>query len=156
TASYSTGLPKHAPCAVVCLGCAGVAEKWGEYQGIGGRASVFGDIVLFSARGQVVNVQRVTTENQRLSSRTLVEQMVRDYRALSSLEVAPIIRSLERIAGEWPAERSSATQEMFGLFDLKWQAREIMEHTAPMRRTIEGVGHAHVDYSDLLTASQAL
>lgn len=43
------------PCAVVCLECAGIPEKWAEYRGVGGRASVFDYIVVFSAAGQVVN-----------------------------------------------------------------------------------------------------
>jgi hypothetical protein len=44
-----------AACAVVCLQCAGAAEKWSAYRPVGGRASVFGEIVVFSASGQIAN-----------------------------------------------------------------------------------------------------
>lgn len=44
-----------APCAVVCLECAGVPEKWAEYRSVGGRASVFDYIVVFSPQGSVLN-----------------------------------------------------------------------------------------------------
>jgi hypothetical protein len=43
------------PCAVICLDCARVPEKWREYQGVGGRASVFDYIVVFSSHGDLNN-----------------------------------------------------------------------------------------------------
>jgi hypothetical protein len=156
TVSYSSEWTSKSPCAVLCLGCAGVPQKWGEYRDIGGRASVFGDIVLFSAEGQYVNTSRAVTEGQGPSARAVVEQMVRDYRELCSIDFAPVTTSLAVVAKNQAAQRAIATQEMFGLFDVKWQAREIMEHTAPMRQAIEGIGHGHVDYGDLLAASEAL
>ena len=48
------------PCAVVCLECAGIPEKWAEYRGVGGRASVFDYIVVFSAAGQTINTPAAT------------------------------------------------------------------------------------------------
>ena len=44
-----------APCAVICLGCAKVPEKWQEYSAVGGRASVFGNIAVFSSAGEIPN-----------------------------------------------------------------------------------------------------
>jgi hypothetical protein len=44
-----------APCAVICLDCASVSAKWDEYRSVGGRASVFDYIVVFSAAGQTPN-----------------------------------------------------------------------------------------------------
>jgi hypothetical protein len=46
-----------APCAVICLECANVPRKWAEYRDVGGRASVFDYIVVFSSSGQVLNSQ---------------------------------------------------------------------------------------------------
>lgn len=43
------------PCAVICLECARVAKKWEEYRKIGGRASVFDYIVVFSDKGILLN-----------------------------------------------------------------------------------------------------
>lgn len=42
-------------CAVVCLNCANVRQKWEQYRSIGGQASVSGNVVVFSAHGQIVN-----------------------------------------------------------------------------------------------------
>ena len=53
TTRYET--PPTQPCAVICLDCANVPEKWAAYRDIGGRASVFGYIVIFSAEGQIQN-----------------------------------------------------------------------------------------------------
>jgi hypothetical protein len=43
------------PCAVICLECARVPNKWEEYRKIGGRASVFDYIVVFSDKGALLN-----------------------------------------------------------------------------------------------------
>jgi hypothetical protein len=43
------------PCAVICLECARVPKKWEEYRKIGGRASVFDYIVVFSDKGSFPN-----------------------------------------------------------------------------------------------------
>jgi hypothetical protein len=42
-------------CAVVCLQCATVTEKWAQYRPVGPRASVYGDIVIFGSDGQMTN-----------------------------------------------------------------------------------------------------
>jgi hypothetical protein len=44
-----------APCAVICLDCASVPAKWDEYRSVGGLASVFDYVVVFSAAGQTPN-----------------------------------------------------------------------------------------------------
>jgi hypothetical protein len=43
------------PCAVICLECARVSKKWEEYRNIGGRASVFDYIVVFTEKGALIN-----------------------------------------------------------------------------------------------------
>lgn len=43
------------PCAVICLECARVRKKWEEYRQVGGRASVFDYIVVFSDQGRLLN-----------------------------------------------------------------------------------------------------
>jgi hypothetical protein len=55
TSRYSGREGHPAPCALICLDCANVPAKWDEYRSVGGRASVFDYIVLFSAAGQSPN-----------------------------------------------------------------------------------------------------
>jgi 4-amino-4-deoxy-L-arabinose transferase-like glycosyltransferase len=55
---YADQFSHPAPCAVVCLDCADVPEKWAEYRGIGGRVSVFDYIVVFSGNGTTLNLPR--------------------------------------------------------------------------------------------------
>jgi hypothetical protein len=58
---YERELDHPAPCAVVCLGCTNVPEKWKEYENVGGRASVFGALVIFSPDGVLPNRQHAQT-----------------------------------------------------------------------------------------------
>jgi hypothetical protein len=55
TSRYSEREKHPAPCAVICLDCASVPAKWDEYRSVGGRASVFDYVVVFSAAGQTPN-----------------------------------------------------------------------------------------------------
>jgi hypothetical protein len=155
TARYVQGNPNDVPCTVICLGCAGVPQKWTEYRGLGGRASVFGDIVVFDAYGDVANTN-VSHPRQNPSERFLAEQMNRNYQALRTVDLAPIVASYQRAGQEWPTEKTESVERIFGLYDIRWQAQELMEHTAPMRENVEGVGDANVNYDDLLSAAQAL
>jgi hypothetical protein len=43
------------PCAVICFECARAQKKWDEYKSIGGRASIFDYIVVFSGEGETLN-----------------------------------------------------------------------------------------------------
>jgi hypothetical protein len=43
------------PCAVVCVECARVPGKWEAYRSVGGRASLFDYIVVFSKQGTIDN-----------------------------------------------------------------------------------------------------
>jgi len=55
TRRYAAHESHPVPCAVVCLDCADKPEKWDEYRAIGGRASVFDYIVVFSREGTIAN-----------------------------------------------------------------------------------------------------
>jgi Dolichyl-phosphate-mannose-protein mannosyltransferase len=55
TSRYAERERHPAPCAVICLDCASVPAKWDEYRSVGGRASVFDYVVVFSAAGQTPN-----------------------------------------------------------------------------------------------------
>jgi hypothetical protein len=61
SSKYEKDLRHPAPCAVVCLDCLEVPEKWKEYANVGGRASVFGNLVVFSREGALPNRPRVQT-----------------------------------------------------------------------------------------------
>ena len=55
TSRYQEEERHPAPCAVICLDCASVPAKWDQYRSVGGRASVFDYVVVFSAAGQLPN-----------------------------------------------------------------------------------------------------
>jgi Dolichyl-phosphate-mannose-protein mannosyltransferase len=52
---YASTQPRPAACAVICFDCALAAAKWDAYRGVGGRAAVFDDIVVFSGSGPLAN-----------------------------------------------------------------------------------------------------
>jgi hypothetical protein len=47
--------PRMPPCAVVCIDCATVRDKWQQYREIGGKAAIFGNIAVFSGEGDIAN-----------------------------------------------------------------------------------------------------
>jgi hypothetical protein len=55
TSRFASEEDRAAPCAVICLDCANVPQKWDEYRKVGGRASVFDYIVVFSSAGTIPN-----------------------------------------------------------------------------------------------------
>ncbi|MGH6850959.1 MAG: hypothetical protein ACREDD_11005 [Methylocella sp.] len=55
SAKYAGTQPHPAACAVICFDCGLAAAKWDAYRGVGGRAAMFGDIVVFSSSGPLVN-----------------------------------------------------------------------------------------------------
>jgi hypothetical protein len=56
TERYATLADLTPPCVVICPACAKAQQKWTEYQNVGGRVSVLGDVAVFSAMGSVANV----------------------------------------------------------------------------------------------------
>lgn len=67
SARYAGDQPRRSACAVVCLDCVNVPQKWDEYRQVGGRASVFGNIVVFGAKGQEANAGQETLSGRALS-----------------------------------------------------------------------------------------
>ena len=56
TTRYAGEQDQGPACAVICFDCAHAQQKWDEYRKVGGRASVFDYIVVFSARGAMPNL----------------------------------------------------------------------------------------------------
>lgn len=55
TVRYANQMSRPAYCAVICVDCTGVQQEWAEYRAVGGRASVFDGIVIFSSTGTIPN-----------------------------------------------------------------------------------------------------
>jgi hypothetical protein len=53
---YATQADLTLPCVVICPRCAKAPQKWTEYQNVGGRVSVFGDVAVFSAMGSIADI----------------------------------------------------------------------------------------------------
>jgi hypothetical protein len=66
TRRYEREAEHSTPCAVVCFDCANVNRKWDEYRKVGGRASVFDYIVVFSSQGTVPNLPQPSPVEKRL------------------------------------------------------------------------------------------
>jgi hypothetical protein len=66
TNRYASEQDQAPACAVICFDCAHVPQKWDEYRKVGGRASVFDYIVVFSASGAIPNLPQSNPEEKRL------------------------------------------------------------------------------------------
>jgi len=51
SALYDRNQNSSSPCTIICLGCSKAPQKWEQYISVGGPASVFQDVVVFSSRG---------------------------------------------------------------------------------------------------------
>lgn len=56
TTRYQTEQRHPAPCAVICLECANVPQKWAEYRAMAGRSEVFDNIVVFGSATNTPNL----------------------------------------------------------------------------------------------------
>lgn len=105
TSAYARS-DRPAPCAVVCFACAGVREKQDQYRSIGRHFALFGDLVIFSAAGQLSNPPTAPDPEAALSDRDLFAQVRQRLAAIKSMnsrpEYAKILHDAEDARHRWP------------------------------------------------------
>ena len=107
TSSYARA-DQLAPCAVVCFACAGVQEKRDQYRSIGGRMTLFDDLAIFSAAGELPNPPSAPDSEAALSEADLIAQIQQRLAAIRSMnakpEYAKILHDAEDAKYRWPGK----------------------------------------------------
>jgi hypothetical protein len=154
TTRYAAALHRSAPCAVVCLGCMRVREKWSEHRGLGGHVSVFEDIDVFRPGGRQENDAPPDDFAKGTAGQDLQARMVERHRQLESIPTAALIENLVRkmpapLPADWE-ERSN------GLYELKMRNDWIWQWSEPLRERAAAGTATTADWNALLTVDEAL
>lgn len=140
------------PCVVICLRCANAPAKWAEYKDVGGRASVFDEVVVFSSAGNVANDQTVDLPEPTDVARILKE--LDGYRdSPRAVNFATTEARIDRAGKDWPLKRADLKARLNALYTgglTLWRVRDSVD---PMRRKGQPVNNARVDPTQLLAAS---
>jgi hypothetical protein len=141
------------PCAVICLRCASAPAKWAEYKQIGGKASVFDDVTVFSEQGSLVNTEDFIPPTAAFAAQTLQE--LDDYReAPHGINLGSTEARVRGAGRDWPSKRADLKDRLDALYTnglTLWRVRDSVD---PMRRKGEPIDHAKIDPLQLMAASE--
>jgi hypothetical protein len=143
------------PCAVVCLRCANAPAKWGEYQKIGGRASIFDETVMFSSQGELNNDRRADLPHP-LNAAAMLSQLDRSRDSLYAVGLGSVEARVVRASHDWPDKALDLTARLDGLYNEHFAAWRIRDSPDPPTRHGEVPDLAKVDPIQLLAATQVL
>ncbi len=138
-------------CAVVCLRCANAPAKWAEYKSIGGRASVFDEVAVFSSNGDVSNDQSVILP-QPAQNEAVLKILDRYFESPPSVDFDQTEAKVSRASRDWPQKKAELRARMNALYteDLSlWRVRDSVD---PFRRKGEPIDHTKIDPVQLLAA----
>lgn len=139
------------PCTVICLRCAKAPSKWAEYRGGGGRASVFGEVVVFSGSGDAPDTRQFV-----ILQPYHPEQIVRDiehYRDFPrAVNMTPTEAKVAKASHEFPRKRADLKGRLNAIYVgavTLWRVRDSVD---PMRRKGETEDDSRIDPQQLMSA----
>jgi hypothetical protein len=139
------------PCAVICLRCAKAPAKWAEYKDLGGRASVFGEIVVFSQNGDLPNNQTVTLP--RPAQYEAILQQIDHYRdSPRAVDLATVEARIDRAGRDWPQKKNDLRARMNFLYTGGLSLWRVRDSVDPMRRKGEPIDESKIDSEQLMAA----
>ncbi len=146
-----------APCAVVCLSCADAPEKWSQYKNVGGRASVYGDNVVFSSDGAVLNSSPAgSADSNRQNTATLMTEIGQDVKALHTLDLSPVASAVSRASVRWPEKKTDLSERLDALYVKRVFSWRVQHSADPWRRHGEPMDGSRINYGQALAAEQTL
>jgi hypothetical protein len=141
------------PCAEICLRCANAPAKWAEYKQVGGRVSVFDELVVFTSDGNVPNNQTVTPP-QTSQIEGMLEQLDHYRESPRAVNLTMTEMRIDRAGRDWPKKKADLKMRLNALYTgglTLWRVRDSVD---PLRRRGEPIDHSKVDPMQLLAASE--
>jgi len=150
TAAYSRSDTKP-PCAVICLRCANAPAKWAEYKDVGGRASVFDEVAVFSPDGDLPNNQTVTLP-QPGEYEAILEEMDHYRDSPRAVDLATMEAKVSRASHDWPEKKADLSARINYLYTgglALWRVRDSVD---PMRKKGQPIDNSKIDPVQLMAA----
>lgn len=85
-----------------------------------------------------------------------LEQMERDYQAVRSADLAPVVTVVERAQTDWPAKKQDLDARLSALRAIPTEAETTWQSSAPLRRQAAAGEFATLDFPALIQAQDAL
>jgi hypothetical protein len=142
-------------CAVICLGCARVKQKWLQYRSMGEHAAVFNEAAVFTATGDLPNT--VAAEADTRDARVIAEDTEQIYRQLRASDVPTADDIFEPVRGRHPSEAFELSARYQDLSRWKVVALVMWENTGEvLRKARQQQPLSSEEYGLLVTTNEAL
>jgi hypothetical protein len=141
------------PCAVICLRCANAPAKWAEYKDVGGRASVFGEVAVFSKNGDLPNNQTVILP-QPAQYDAILEQLDHYRDSPRAVDFATTEAKVDRASRDWPEKKTDLRARMNFLYTGGLSLWRVRDSVDPMRKKGEPIDDSKIDPLQLKAASE--
>jgi hypothetical protein len=152
TAGYSRS-DAQPPCAVICLRCANAPAKWAEYKAVGGRATVFDEVAVFSQSGDHPNNTDVILPQPNQYD-SILKQLDHYRDSPRAVDFAAIEAKVDRASRDWPEKRCDLKARMNFLYTGGLSLWRVRDSVDPMRRKGEPMDNSKIDPVQLLAALQ--
>ncbi len=150
TASYARP-ESRPPCVVVCLRCANAPSKWAEYQTVGGRVSVFGDVAVFSPAGSAPNTETIHLPDP--SQVGAILGRLDSYReSPRPIDFSALDAKVRRASRDWPGKRSDLRARMNALYTDSLTLWRVRDSVDPMLKKGETSDASKIDRLQLESA----
>jgi hypothetical protein len=143
------------PCAVVCLFCANVQAKWAKYKDVGGRASIIGDIAIFSKNGVLPNTETLVLPVP-FEPERILQQLGEARDALHAVGLGALEKHLQRAGRDWPEKWAELFGRWDGLYCQTIGGWGVRDSVDPMRREGESIDYSKVDPYQWMAATEIL
>ncbi|HVA69266.1 MAG TPA: glycosyltransferase family 39 protein [Candidatus Binataceae bacterium] len=125
------------PCAVVCFACAGVRAKWDQYRAVGGRASVFGDLVIFDVDGTIANADSGDSMDANADAGELAGRIATGFKAIGAIGTWSIYDEARLAAREAPRQANLIEARLEAVYQADSDAAWTLLYTTRVRREAE-------------------
>ena len=157
TATFTWHEDQSSPCAVICLGCAGVDEKLNEYARSGDTGLVFGDTVVFTGSSTLSeSPSPLPSQARDLPIPALLTEVEAEFVKVNSLGLGPLYSAWSRCSTWTPEEHRELVVRLDGLAHIHGRSRLLWSDTQYIRERAALDNISGEEYRTLLILSQAL
>ncbi|MGD0404988.1 MAG: hypothetical protein ABSB66_17530 [Candidatus Acidiferrales bacterium] len=154
TAEYAR--PDSTPvCAIICLRCANSPAKWAQYKQVGGKVSVFDEIAVFSADGNLPNTQTFELPVD-YNPGQILQELDRYRDSPPSIDLSSTEDRVIRAGHDYPLEREDLKARLDGLYTGGLSLWRVRDSVDPLRRKGEPIDHSKIDPVQLIGASEVI